>query len=81
MSSDGVSRMEIAADSTLTIQNVQRSNEGNYSCTVSNHLGSDEIIYPLHVQGKNTFIFTMLTLDSCYTILFKISQIFYICLT
>ncbi|XP_068082151.1 cell adhesion molecule Dscam2 [Anabrus simplex] len=47
-------RMEITAENTLIIQNVQRSNEGNYSCHARNNLGSDQIVYSLQVQVPPT---------------------------
>lgn len=62
-------RMEIAADNMLTIHNVQRSNEGNYSCIVSNHLGSDEIIYPVHVQGKNITYILLISDNNTFLII------------
>ncbi|XP_069692741.1 cell adhesion molecule Dscam2-like [Periplaneta americana] len=43
-------KIEINSDNTLIIMNVQRSNEGNYSCHVRNSYGSDEIMYFLQVQ-------------------------------
>lgn len=44
-------RSDIGADNALTLRNVQRTHEGNYSCHVKNSLGSDEIVYTLQVQG------------------------------
>ncbi|XP_030383245.1 Down syndrome cell adhesion molecule-like protein Dscam2 [Scaptodrosophila lebanonensis] len=41
---------EISSDNTLSLRNVQRSNEGNYSCMVRNTFGSDQIVYQLYVQ-------------------------------
>lgn len=39
-------------DNTLTLRNVQRSHEDNYSCHAKNSLGTDEITYTLHIQGE-----------------------------
>lgn len=44
-------RMDIGPDHTLVMRNVQRSQEGNYSCHVKNSLGFDEIVYSLQIQG------------------------------
>ncbi|KOX73570.1 Down syndrome cell adhesion molecule-like protein Dscam2 [Melipona quadrifasciata] len=43
-------KSDIGPDNTLTLRNVQRTHEGNYSCHVKNPLGSDEIAYTLQVQ-------------------------------
>ncbi|XP_057323530.1 cell adhesion molecule Dscam2-like isoform X3 [Microplitis mediator] len=47
-------RVDIGADHTLILRNVQRSQEGNYSCHVKNSLGFDEIVYSLQVQVPPT---------------------------
>nr|CAD7267821.1 unnamed protein product [Timema shepardi] len=60
-------RMEVTAENTLFIQNVQRNNEGNYSCHVKNNLGSDSIMYSLQVQVPPTaplLLATTITLNS-----------------
>jgi Down syndrome cell adhesion molecule len=44
------SRMEIGEDYTLTLRNVQRVHESNYTCFARNELGSDKITYQLFVQ-------------------------------
>lgn len=44
----------IGPDNTLTLRNVQRSHEDNYSCHVKNSLGTDEITYTLHIQVPPT---------------------------
>lgn len=49
-------RSDIGADNALTLRNVQRTHEGNYSCHVKNSLGSDEIVYTLQVQGTWSLI-------------------------
>lgn len=43
-------RMEIGDDNTLTLRNVQRIHESNYTCHVRNPLGADRITYQLYVQ-------------------------------
>lgn len=43
-------RLEVAADNTLTLRNVQRHHRGNYSCHVQNRIGADQIVYQLIVQ-------------------------------
>ncbi|KAI9578570.1 hypothetical protein GQX74_009144 [Glossina fuscipes] len=43
-------RLEVSNDNTLTLRNIQRSHEGNYSCIVRNAIGSDHIVYQLFVQ-------------------------------
>ncbi|XP_026843878.1 Down syndrome cell adhesion molecule-like protein Dscam2 [Drosophila persimilis] len=43
-------RMEVNNDNTLSLRNIQRPNEGNYSCVVRNPIGSDHITYQLFVQ-------------------------------
>ncbi|XP_076675492.1 cell adhesion molecule Dscam2 isoform X9 [Andrena cerasifolii] len=45
---------DIGPDNALTLRNVQRTHEGNYSCHVKNPLGSDEIAYTLQVQVPPT---------------------------
>ncbi|XP_051167558.1 cell adhesion molecule Dscam2-like isoform X4 [Leptopilina boulardi] len=47
-------RLDVGSDNTLLLQNVQRTQEGNYSCHARNSLGSDEIVYSLHVQVPPT---------------------------
>lgn len=49
-------RLEISNDNTLTLRNVQRSHQGNYSCYVKNSLGSDHIVYQIFVQSKFFFL-------------------------
>lgn len=44
--------LEVNSENTLTLRNIQRSHEGNYSCIVRNPMGSDHIVYQLFVQGK-----------------------------
>ncbi|XP_043479175.1 Down syndrome cell adhesion molecule-like protein Dscam2 isoform X3 [Leptopilina heterotoma] len=47
-------RLDVGSDNTLLLRNVQRTQEGNYSCHARNSLGSDEIVYSLHVQVPPT---------------------------
>lgn len=42
-------RRSISADSTLVVREVQSLDEANYSCTVENSHGRDEIVYGLRV--------------------------------
>ncbi|CRK99030.1 CLUMA_CG011985, isoform A [Clunio marinus] len=44
------SRMEIGEDNTLTMRNVQRIHESNYTCYTRNAIGNDRITYQLYVQ-------------------------------
>ncbi|EDW64533.2 uncharacterized protein Dvir_GJ22003 [Drosophila virilis] len=43
-------QLEVSNDNTLSLRNIQRSHEGNYSCIVRNPVGSDHIVYQLFVQ-------------------------------
>ncbi|XP_039950916.1 Down syndrome cell adhesion molecule-like protein Dscam2 isoform X9 [Bactrocera tryoni] len=43
-------RLEVSNDNTLTLRNIQRTHEGNYSCVVRNSIGSDHIVYQVYVQ-------------------------------
>uniref|UniRef100_W8BRX8 Down syndrome cell adhesion molecule-like protein Dscam2 n=1 Tax=Ceratitis capitata TaxID=7213 RepID=W8BRX8_CERCA len=43
-------RLEVSNDNTLTLRNIQRTHEGNYSCVVRNSIGSDHIVYQVFVQ-------------------------------
>lgn len=43
-------RLEIGDDNTLTLRNVQRLHESNYTCVVRNLLGMEKITYQLYVQ-------------------------------
>jgi len=43
----------VGPDNTLTLRNVQRSHEDNYSCHAKNSLGTDEITYTLQIQGRS----------------------------
>jgi hypothetical protein len=44
------SLLEINDDNSLTLRNVQRIHESNYTCHVRNNLGSDRITYQVFVQ-------------------------------
>lgn len=44
------SLLEINDDNSLTLRNVQRIHESNYTCHVRNNIGSDRITYQLYVQ-------------------------------
>ncbi|XP_039305816.1 Down syndrome cell adhesion molecule-like protein Dscam2 isoform X4 [Solenopsis invicta] len=47
-------KSDVGPDNTLTLRNVQRSHEDNYSCHAKNSLGTDEITYTLHIQVPPT---------------------------
>ncbi|KAH8378332.1 hypothetical protein KR093_010752 [Drosophila rubida] len=42
--------LEVSNDNTLSLRNIQRNHEGNYSCVARNPIGSDHIVYQLYVQ-------------------------------
>ncbi|OAD61171.1 Down syndrome cell adhesion molecule-like protein Dscam2 [Eufriesea mexicana] len=46
-------KSDIGPDNRLTLRNVQRTHEGNYSCHVKNPLGSDEIAYTLQAFSSD----------------------------
>ncbi|XP_013791952.2 Down syndrome cell adhesion molecule-like, partial [Limulus polyphemus] len=48
-------RLEVFPTGTLRIESVRFEDSGNYSCSVWNIYGSDEIIYVVNVEGKVTF--------------------------
>jgi hypothetical protein len=48
----GGDRFKIHTDGSLLISDVHKSDEGNYTCSVRNEEGTDQIQYSLHVQGK-----------------------------
>lgn len=54
-------RMQILANHTLRIENVEASDAGMYICTAENVLGSDEAVARLKVERK--FSFKQLTYD------------------
>lgn len=45
-------RLAVAPDGALLLSSAQRSDQGDYTCIVSNEHGRDHIIYHLLVQGK-----------------------------
>ncbi|XP_032663873.1 Down syndrome cell adhesion molecule-like protein Dscam2 isoform X3 [Odontomachus brunneus] len=47
-------KSNVGPDNTLTLRNVQRNHEDNYSCHAKNSLGTDEITYTLHIQVPPT---------------------------
>lgn len=49
-------RINVDSDGTLRISNAQRSDQGEYTCLVSNEHGKDHISYHLLVQGKYTSV-------------------------
>lgn len=54
-------RLEVSPDNTLTLRNIQRSHEGNYSCVVRNAIGSDHIVYQVFVEGKASHFYTIIS--------------------
>ncbi|KAH0950048.1 hypothetical protein HN011_002504 [Eciton burchellii] len=47
-------KSDVGPDNTLTLRNVQRNHEDNYSCHAKNSLGTDEITYTLQIQVPPT---------------------------
>jgi hypothetical protein len=45
-------RLALATDGALLLSSAQRTDQGDYTCVVSNEHGRDHIIYHLLVQGK-----------------------------
>jgi hypothetical protein len=45
-------RLAVAADGALLLSSAQRSDQGDYTCIVSNEHGRDHVTYHLLVQGK-----------------------------
>lgn len=45
-------RLAVAPDGALLLSSAQRSDQGDYTCVVSNEHGRDHITYHLLVQGK-----------------------------
>lgn len=45
-----IQRIDGNSNSTIVLRNVQRYHEGNYTCTVRNSLGSDQIVYQVYVH-------------------------------
>jgi len=45
-------RKQLNMDGSLTIRDVQSTDEGNYTCKVENNLGTDEILYFVKVRGE-----------------------------
>lgn len=39
-------------EGSMSIKDIQQSDEGNYSCSIENIHGSDEIVYSIQVKGK-----------------------------
>jgi hypothetical protein len=46
-----ISAFQINKDGSFLIKDIQHSDEGNYSCSVENVHGSDEIVYSIRVLG------------------------------
>jgi hypothetical protein len=46
-----ISIFQINKDGSFLIKDIQHSDEGNYSCTVENVHGSEEIVYSIRVRG------------------------------
>ena len=45
--------LQINKDGSFLIKDIQHSDEGNYSCSIENVHGSDEIVYSVRVLGMS----------------------------
>jgi len=45
--------LQINKDGSFLIKDIQHSDEGNYSCSIENVYGSDEIVYSVRVLGMS----------------------------
>jgi hypothetical protein len=45
--------LQINKDDSFLIKDIQHSEEGNYSCSIENVHGSDEIVYSVRVLGMS----------------------------
>lgn len=48
-----ISVLQINKDGSFLIKDIQHSDEGNYSCSIENVYGSDEIVYSVRVLGMS----------------------------
>jgi hypothetical protein len=51
-----ISIFQINKDGSFLIKDIQHSDEGNYSCSVENVHGSDEIVYSIRVRGMLPYV-------------------------
>jgi hypothetical protein len=54
--------LQINKDGSFLIKDLQHSDEGNYSCSVENVHGNDEIVYSVRVLGMSYFLLQALLL-------------------
>jgi hypothetical protein len=48
--------LQINKDGSFLIKDIQHSDEGNYSCSVENVHGNDEIVYSVRVLGMSYYL-------------------------
>jgi len=54
--------LQINKDGSFLIKDIQHSDEGNYSCSIENVYGSDEIVYSVRVLGMAFLLLQILLL-------------------
>jgi len=59
--------LQINKDGSFLIKDIQHSDEGNYSCSIENVYGSDEIVYSVRVLGMSFWLLQILLLCVYHT--------------